>query len=886
MNGNGHQSDAGMDFNGNGKAAGSSRIIEVPLSRSAEVLELSLDELQEDSVQEITSLFNTEATPVKYWLAIAEEYAARRGRLDVASELLQAGVEAFREAHPPSTIPLLCMLASIQMHMSRSAPAKILPSPQMYAAKGQPKADYFARATTYITQAESIEAMNGFVLDTKATLYLLTGKYDEALRTYEHILKEQPSHLLALMGKARILYIRRQFRAALKLYQSVLLMAPDFLPDPRIGIGLCFWNLGDYRLARKAWERSRVINAGKSSNGASLLLGLSWLNVAREPKLAEEDRVEAYTRGIGFVQEAWSNDKTCAATAAALAGYFLTSNSKWDTVIKLAELATQHGEGRAIISEGQLAIARALHAQDKTDEAMKHYSLALEANPDQSVAALGVAQVHIRREDYPAATNAYEKLLRKQPRCIEAMASLASLHARAALQSSSSSSANSADAASDRSKARELYDQVASLFQAPDKDGAGRAKDPLAERFYLDPRGPRVQQIATDPDLYVEIARLWTGEQSSKSLSAYRQSLQVRLDKMRSDEDEGVATNGQIVDLTNNEDEVPARYPRNLPPQLLCNIGALEFTRKELVSAYNRFEHAMKLDAQRQQETSARGTGTAEGDAVLMTVTYNLGIVMEERGMAEEAVELYEQRLLVRHPEFLEGGSSQMTRRTDANTFSCAAKARLALLALKNRQHERCVDYLKAALTAQPGHLDVRALYTYFLMEIGNPSAAKDFAVMTLKDYSKVDTYAMNAMAHLLYNQARENRDTKPEAVKDRTSRYFRACEAFDRVLQLDPNCSYAAQGIAIALAEGNLGGKGQRDTMSGNDVAQRSRNLRDALSILTKIRETSSNASADDKASGGNVYINIGLCHFLRDEYERAIEAVRNRFNRSRALH
>ena len=651
----------GDSRNGAGTADGASRIIEVPL-QSSELLEINLDELTHDSVQEIIDLFNAEATPVSYWLKIAQEYQ-RRGRLDVASQLLEAGVAAFVNAHEPSTIPLLCMLASIQMHLARSAPSKILPSPQMYTAKGDPKATFFSKATAYVTQAEAVDPRNGFVLDTKATLYLLMGKYDEAYRTYEHILKDHPGHLLALMGKARILYIRRQFRAALKLYQSVLSAAPDFLPDPRIGIGLCFWNLGDYRLARKAWERSRVVNAGKPSNGASLLLGLSWLNVAREARLPEEDRVEAYSRGIGFVQEAWSNDKTCAATAAALAGYFLTSNSKWDTVIKLAELATQHGEGRAIISEGQLAIARALHAQDKTDEAMKHYSLAMEANPDQTVAALGVAQVHTRRQDYPAAINAYEKLLRKQPRCIEAMVSLASLHARAALQAgSATTTAGAPDASSDKSKARELFDQVATLFQAPEQDGKGRAKDPLAERFYLDPTGSRVQQVATDPDLYVEIARLWTGEESSKSLSAYRQSLQVRLDKLGPDEGDDAEVNGESVDLANNEDDGVVRYPRDFPPQLLCNIGALEFTRKEYVSAYNRFEHAMKLDAQRQQDAAAKGTSTAEGDAVLMTVTYNLGIVMEERRMIHEAIELYEQRLLTRHPEFLEGKLSHTDR--------------------------------------------------------------------------------------------------------------------------------------------------------------------------------------------------------------------------------
>lgn len=196
------------------------------------------------------------------------------------------------------------------------------------------------------------------------------------------------------------------------------------------------------------------------------------------------------------------------------------------------------------------------------------------------------------------------------------------------------------------------------------------------------------------------------------------------------------------------------------------------------------------------------------------------------------------------------------------------AKARLAALALADKHHERCSDFLKAALTAQPGHLDLRALYVYFLVEIGNYAAAKDFAVMTLKDFNKTDVYALCAMSHLLYQQARENKDPKPDAVKDRMSRFFRACEAFDRVLQLDPTCLFAAQGLAIALAENNLGGT---SAAPGSNTAvqvnhQKARNLRDALSILAKVRES---------ANDGNVYVNIGLCHFMREEFDRAIESV-----------
>lgn len=466
-----------------------------------------------------------------------------------------------------------------------------------------------------------------------ANAYLLTNKFDEAYRTYEFIISKNPSHLFALMGKARIHYVRRQFRVALKLYQSVLSAAPDFLPDPRIGIGLCFWNLGEHRLARRAWARSAARNPGKASSGASLLLGLSYLNTARDPRLEDEERAETYSDGIRHIQTAWASDKTCAATAAALSGYFLVSSNKWDTVIKLAELAIQHGDARAVISEGQLAIARALHAQDKVEDATRHYLLAAESNPDQIVASLGIGQTYVRKKDYPAAINQYENILRKQPGCVEALANLASLHARAAFATSSIATGSATDASSDQSKARELFDQLVTLFQS--RPG-GTAEQPGS----LDPLGQRIQQIARDPDLYVEIARLWTGLDLSKALNAYRQSYQVHSDN--------------IEDVSPEETD-NTMLKESIPPHLLCNIGSLEYGRGQYESAQERFEEAIRLDLARQQAQESRGATLPEGDAVMMTLMYNLGVVMEARGQKEEAAQLYEQRLLARHPEYIEG---------------------------------------------------------------------------------------------------------------------------------------------------------------------------------------------------------------------------------------
>lgn len=627
-----HQGNGAVeDVSPDGVAPSSSRILEVPLQTS-ELLEINLDELRDDeSIGEIADLLESEQAPAQLWIKLLEEYQ-RRGSVDRAIELGERGVAAIKNrGDGQAAVPLLCMMASCVLMQSRSAPKTVLPNPKQFKVRTDPKQTYFNRATTLVTQAESLDPHNGYVLDTKATLYLLTGKMDEAYRIYDFVLSKDPGHLLSLMGKARVLYIRTQYRAALKLYQSVLSAAPDFLPDPRIGIGLCFWNLGEHNIARRAWERSQTVSPGKASTGATLLLGLSWLNVARDPKLGEEDKIEFYTRGIQQVQAAWAQDKTCAATAAALSGYFLTSANKWDTVIKLAELAVQHGDSRAVISDGHLAIARALHAQDKTDEATRHYTLAKESNPNSAVASLGLGQMYMQIQDWQAAIDAYDTVLRKQPRSIEAMVSLASIYSHAVFTDTSIST----DKQEDTKKARDLYDQVIGLFQ-----GTTHLKDGLGDRHALDPLGSRVQQIATNSELYVDISRLWMEDDTTKSLQAYRQGLGVWRDA--NEDRDGVIQESLEASQT------------SIGPQLLCNIGCLEYSRGDFENAQERFEEAITTDLERQQALQEIG-GSREGDATMMTLMYNLGIVMEARGQTEEAKQLYEGRLLARHPEFIEG---------------------------------------------------------------------------------------------------------------------------------------------------------------------------------------------------------------------------------------
>ena len=79
---------------------------------------------------------------------------------------------------------------------------------------------------------------------------------DQILRTFEEVLKQKPNNIIALIGKARVHFTRNQFAIALRLYQKALTLRPDMRPDPRIGIGQCFWHLKMKDDAKLAWERA------------------------------------------------------------------------------------------------------------------------------------------------------------------------------------------------------------------------------------------------------------------------------------------------------------------------------------------------------------------------------------------------------------------------------------------------------------------------------------------------------------------------------------------------------------------------------------------------------------------------------------------------------
>lgn len=198
------------------------------------------------------------------------------------------------------------------------------------------------------------------------------------------------------------------------------------------------------------------------------------------------------------------------------------------------------------------------------------------------------------------------------------------------------------------------------------------------------------------------------------------------------------------------------------------------------------------------------------------------------------------------------------------------AKVRQAQMLIDLNKVNEAHDILKQCLVSHPGNLNLRALYAHFLMQnvrINDYKTFREFVFNTLKDHDKYDVYSLCAAAWLHYFQARESRETSPKAIEDRKKNFQKSAELYDKALQIDPHCAYAAQGLAIITAEDALGTMyGALPGPAGDEAQKRNQNIREALDIFAKVRES---------IHDGCVYVNMGHCYYARDEFDRAIESV-----------
>ncbi|PTB67420.1 TPR-like protein [Trichoderma citrinoviride] len=786
--------------------------IDIPVQgdQEDEAVEIDLEDLVDDPT-ELCTLFENEHAAKTYWMTVALAYAKQR-KIDHAIEMLIRGGNAIQSSNPRDKVSMICCLCWMYLWKSREAP-RVAPD-GVPASEAKTKEYYLQLATSSLNDAARVNPSFPPIFLARGVLLLLRASlqgpsktagglgteksellknaakaFDDALRV------SQGKNVLALMGKARTLFSMHKYPEALAAYQDVLQKRPDLVdPDPRIGIGCCFWQLGFKEDAKVAWERCLEINP--DSKVPNILLGLYYLDASGHVPVNSDEFLKLYkTAMIEYTQKAFKLDKEVPITCATFAGYFL-SRKQWDNADKLAHKAIQYTDVNAVASDGWYLLARKAHYNGDLERASDYYRRADDARGGTETgylpAKFGVAQLSVIKNDLGEAKLRLEKII-QQSKNHEAMILLGTIYAEEIFTSQNND--NKEDRSAEMKKAIALLEGVRNSWKDPKK------------------------ALSPDASVLLNLARLYETESPEKALQCLQQVEQLEIDQIPESE--------RPTDVP--EAEVQAALRKFLPPQLLNNIGCFHFQAEKYDLASEMFEAALGACMRAGEKDP-----TMDTDALVTTISFNLGRSYEARGLTEKAVEVYE-GLLNRHDDY-----------TDART-------RLAYIKLRKNPNKEGPDAVAKLYQENTADLEVRALYGWYLGKVHSRKRPANIAEdhefrhykHTLQNYDKHDRYALVGMGNLYLVQAREmRRETESEKQK-RSATYAKAVEFFEKALSLDPKNAYAAQGIAIALVEDK-------------------RDYKTALTIFNQVRDTVKDA---------HVHVNLGHIYAELKQFSKAIE-------------
>ncbi|KAI0645859.1 RNA polymerase II-associated protein [Trametes meyenii] len=597
------------------------RSIDIELG-GQEVITIELDNL-DPNPDDLLEVLKEGQCKVWIWTRLAAEYW-RRGLLDAAEKIAQTALDTVKANDATASLPPVCsFLANLQIARASKAPKLKLPNARQDIITEKVREDYYKEARRHFNDGERAAANNGqsgtlLAVLSRGILQLSTGQWDDAARTFDSVLAEKPTNVVALLGKAKIAYARRQHPQALKLFQKVLQLNPNCQPDPRIGIGLCLWAMDHKVKAKAAWERSIEVNPGQWSG--QLLLGLEALNASKDESQSEEERREEFLRGTRLIERAFNANQKNSAAANALCELFL-QKGQTKRALKLAERTIQFADVKGILCDGYLRAGRVCHKEGSKRDAMSHFKKASEARKDSVLAIIGLAQLQMKNDETAAAIHTLDTFLQtpSNPKSIELMVMLASLRAYPRPGVSSS------DKVEDKKRARELFDRVCKAIGIP--GDALSQMNGLTQGLTSSAR-----KLGDDADMFVEIAKLYQDESIDKMEPAYKQALK----------------NKEAVGKTE--------------PRLLNNLGALRHMEGHLDEAQSLYESAL---------THAAGLDSSSAEAMSTSILYNLARVYEDQGEESKAREAYD-KLLSRHPEYVDAKLRQAQMLTDLNRHNDA----------------------------------------------------------------------------------------------------------------------------------------------------------------------------------------------------------------------
>ncbi|EDK47343.1 conserved hypothetical protein [Lodderomyces elongisporus NRRL YB-4239] len=747
--------------------------VDVPVE-GGDVVSLDLtnaEELPQDP-QELVLFFTDNKLGKQFWIIVACAYA-QLGKLAEAVQLIKLALETsyFTEEDKKTFESVLIWLyfryASVDAQNGDRLENLVLAS----SAISSLKTKIYNDSQTSVTNSVSN-------LLAEAVLAIYQNHDDEAMEIFDRVLKLDHSNCFALLGKAHVTLSKlNNYTLALKLYQQVLLLNPVMKPDPRLGIGLCFWFLKDEKMAKQSWERALEIDPKNIK--AKIFLSLTKIYATLNNSLSDEQFLKDYKECLQEVSQLHKGNVTDSTILLVLVSYYF-AKQEYDTVERVVKHISQHIIGdssvsksatlitklskhqQIVLSECSTWLARVQFAREDFTQASKLFQEAIKFNDQNLVAKLGLGQSQFNRGSIEEASLTYESILRTNVDCLEANYSLGILYAKQQL---------------DSRRKKELAIQV-------------------LER-YIRLSNNRGLSSASKNDAHMLLNK------EPITLNAY-----LTLSKLYEDTD----LNQSLTYLTRAAD-ARKKLGKKIPLEIYNNLGVFKFTKQNFAGAAESFQLALD------ELNAATEFKSADGEDVLIDLPQDLKISLsfnlarsKEVSNENEAYQTYES-LIRECPNYF-------SAKLRILFLSCISESRLSTDEIKTE-----IDEL---LDLNVLDLEVRSFYGWFVKNFGKklgmkPDSDVEFQKDTLVEFDKHDCYALLSLANIYCVMARDLKNSSSTELKKKNY-YIRAIELYTKVLTVDPKNVYAAQGLAIACIE-------NKESFKGLDIL---RKIRDSLNDIS----------------------------------------------------
>ncbi|KAF4047289.1 Tetratricopeptide repeat [Phytophthora infestans] len=293
------------------------RALLIPVKNSEQAVEVFVDELPED-VNDIIDILRAEVAPLDVWLQFAVEYY-NQGHVAQFQEILAVASEPGIEEIYKDNASRMCRIKFFIALASHAVNA-------MWNEEDEKKREAISqRAVGFFQRADRLDHQHPMTLVGKALMFMAKNEDDRADRFIKSVLISNKTNLPAILGKALLLYRKKQYKDAKKLYLEAIKLHPRSpqAANMRMCFAYCCYHLGAVEKARAVMKYTASLD---ETNVDAVIASALWQLASQSREERAVSIRDESSRFMIMIHHAHAIDKTNPTVLNHLANHYF---SQW-----------------------------------------------------------------------------------------------------------------------------------------------------------------------------------------------------------------------------------------------------------------------------------------------------------------------------------------------------------------------------------------------------------------------------------------------------------------------------------------------------------------------------------------------------------------------------